>query len=54
MLGAMAINSMLPLQGGTSVSGDPLKLGTLVCWLVGLVGFTLGFAKCRQVNKQNS
>ena len=50
----LATNFALPLQGGTSVSGDPLKLRTLVHWLVSLVGFTLVFAKCKQVNKQNS
>ena len=39
---------------GLFVSGDLLKLRTLVRWLVGFVRFTLGVAKCKQVNKYNS
>ena len=53
-LGGRAINSTLPLQGRTFVSGDILKLRTLVLWLVSLVGFTPDIAKCKQVNKHNS
>ena len=54
VLGSLATNFTLPLQGGTFVSGDLLKLKTFVLCLVGLVGFTLGVAKCKQVNKHHS
>ena len=37
VLGGVAINSTLPLQVGTFVSGDPPKLRTQVRWLVSLV-----------------
>ena len=48
------IHSTLPLEGGTFVSGDPLKLRTEARWLVGFVRFTLGVAKCKQVDTHNS
>ena len=37
VFGGLATNFTLPLQGGTFVSGDPLKLRTQVLWLVRLV-----------------
>ena len=37
VLGGLATNFTLPLQGGTFVSGDPPKLKTQGRWLVGLV-----------------
>ena len=54
VLGGVAINSTLPLQGGTFVSRDPLKLKSEVHSLVGFVRFTLGVAKCKQVDTHNS
>ena len=40
--GGVATNFTLPLQGGTFVSGDLLKLKTLVFWPVGFVGIYPG------------
>ena len=37
VLGGLATNFTLPLQGGTFVSGDPPKLRTQARWLVSLV-----------------